>query len=281
MRSTPRALGAVLVLALLAVPALPGTPTLAAAPAAVPTGADEPAAVPVSHPAAAPAQTATGGYHYSSAYTQLLGQGEHSRGLRATFSVHRPKQVEGLLGQHSVAQIAVGDSSNRAFVEAGWRQFLDGPRLFVYWRPADGSTTCYDLGCGFHDRGKGKPPGTSLKPGTTVTIGFKFAQRKWWLIVNGKKSGYYPAKLWDGKFTRSDYSLIYGEVYVDPSQQLCADMGNGKRAKRKKAARVRRVRFYDGPKVELTINEAQNDADHYSIKLTGDRSFRYGGPGTC
>lgn len=222
--------------------------------------------------------TATG-YHYGATYTQIL-DGEPSRGLRATFTVHRPGQVKGRKGQHSIGQIAVSNIGTREFVEAGWRQYRDGPRLFVFWRPTDGSDTCYNFGCGFQDRGPGIRPRSRLKPGSTITIGFRFSDRKWWLMVNGKKSGFYPARLWDGTFTRSDYASIFGEVYVDPSQRLCADMGNGRRAGKRSAARVRRVAFYDGPPVQLSRADI-SDLENYSVRLTGDNSFRYGGPGAC
>lgn len=220
------------------------------------------------------------GYHYGATYTQALPADNLSRGVRAIFTVHRPKEVKGRKGQHSIGQIAVGDTSNRAFVEAGWRKYTDGPRLFVFWRPADGSGTCYNFGRGFRDRGPGKRPGSMLKPGSKITIGFKFSHRKWWLIVNGKKSGYYPARLWDGNFTRSDYSSIFGEVFVKPSQRLCADMGNGKRAKKRSSAKVTNVQFYGGPAVQLAVSPA-SDRRNYSVRLTGDNSFRYGGPGRC
>lgn len=84
----------------------------------------------------------------------------------------------------------------------------------------------------------------------------------------------------DGTFTRSDYASIFGEVYVAPSQRLCADMGNGKRAGKKSAARVRRVAFYDGPTVQLSRADS-SDLENYGVRLTGDNSFRYGGPGAC
>lgn len=230
-------------------------------------------------PGPAAERGAASGYHYGATFTQILSD-EPSRGVRATFTVHRPRQVKGRKGQHSLGQIAVGDSDNRAFVEAGWRRYVDGPRLFVYWRPADGSDTCYNVGCGFKDRGKGIRPNSTLEPGSKITIGYKFSNRRWWLIVNGKKSGYYPAHLWDGSFTRSDYSSIFGEVYADPSQRLCADMGNGKRARKKSAAQVRRVSFYDGPPVELSVSP-DSDLQNYGVKLTGSNSFRFGGPGAC
>ena len=242
--------------------------------AAAPVAGDD-----VTIPSMSAQRGAISGYHYGSTYTQVL-TGELSRGVRATFTVHRPGQVKGGKGQHSLSQIAVGDSTNRAFVEAGWRQYVDGPRLFVYWRPADGSNTCYNFGCGFQDKGKGLRPHSKLKPGGTITIGFKFAHRKWWLMTNGKRSGYYPARLWDGDFTRSDYSSIFGEVYVNPDQRLCADMGNGKHARKKKAAKATDVTFYNGPAVQLTISD-DSDLENYSVKLTGDNSFRYGGPGAC
>ncbi len=57
-------------------------------------------------------------------------------------------------------------------------------------------------------------------------------------------------------------------------------MGNGKRAGKKKAAKVRKVAFYDGPPVELSVSDS-SDLENYSVKLTGSNSFRYGGPGAC
>ena len=57
-------------------------------------------------------------------------------------------------------------------------------------------------------------------------------------------------------------------------------MGNGKRAKRVKAAKVTDVRFYGGPDVQLSVSP-DSDLRNYSVKLTGDTSFRYGGPGRC
>src|SRR5215207_9526532 len=69
------------------------------------------------------ARAVTPGYHYGATFTQVLPAGELSRGVRATLTVHRPQQVKGLKGQHSIGQIAVGDTDNRAFVEAGWRQY--------------------------------------------------------------------------------------------------------------------------------------------------------------
>lgn len=228
---------------------------------------------------AASADVGNPGYHYAAGHTQVLE--EEADGLRATLSVHRPRQVRARLGQHSLGQIAVGHTTDTSYLEAGWRQHHDGPRLFVYWRPADGGETCYNLGCGFRPKGPGLRPGVALEPGSEITIAFQHRVNRWWLKINGKKSGFYPDRLWDGKFKGTDFAQIYGEVYTEKGQRVCPDMGNGRPAGSKRAAHVRDVAWLGGPPVELHKATSVHETHDYGYRQTSANSFRYGGPGEC
>jgi hypothetical protein len=198
----------------------------------------------------------------------------------ATLTVHRPRQVRGRLGQHSVGQIAIGNTHDGSYLEAGWRQGMDGPRLFVYWRPATGANTCYNA-CGFRPRGPGIRPGAQLSRGSEITLGFKHIGDRWWLKVNGEMSGFYPDSLWQGAFRGTDFAQLYGEVYVPKAQKLCADMGNGMPAWKPRAASISNVRWIGGPAVLLHKSPAVREVHDYFYRQTGPNSFRYGGPGEC
>jgi hypothetical protein len=219
------------------------------------------------------------GYHYAAAHTQVLAR--KAKGLRATLSVHRPSQVRGRLGQHSLAQMAVGHTRDSSYLEAGWRQYTDGPRLFVYWRPATGDNTCYNFGCGFRPKGPGIRPGAPLTPGSAVTIAFQHQGNRWWLKIDGKKSGYYPDRLWGGRFQGTNFAQLYGEVFTFENQPVCADMGSGKAASDAGAAHIRDARWLGGPPVRLHKAATVREVHGYGYRQTGRNSFRYGGPGEC
>lgn len=219
------------------------------------------------------------GYHYAVAHTQVLRT--QAQGLRATFSVHHPKQVKGHLGQHSLAQIALTQRTDGSYLEAGWRKYVGSPRLFVYWRPASGEDTCYNFGCGFHPQGPGIRPGTALEPGSEVTIAFQHLGNKWWLKVDGLKSGYYPDRLWKNQFTGTDFAQLYGEVFTAKKQRVCADMGSGLRAANPGAAYVKGASWLGGPQLRLHRAPTVVEVHDYTYQQTSRNSFRYGGPGDC
>ncbi len=219
------------------------------------------------------------GYHYAAAHTRVPPT--PAEGLRATLSVHKPRQVRGRFGQHSLGQIAVGHTRDRSYVEAGWRQHLGEPRLFVYWRPADGGETCYNFGCGFRPKGAGIRPGSRLTPGTELTVAFQHVDNKWWLKINGKRTGYFPDRLWRGRFQGTDFAQVYGEVFAYDGQRLCADMGNGRLARNPHAAYVRDVGWIGGPPMKLHKATTVREVHNYGYRQTSDSSFRYGGPGDC
>ena len=154
---------------------------LAVAVAAALTAAFAPAAG-----AAAPPAPVGSDYYYASAgaYAEYP-----AAGFQATFTVHKPRQVQRERRNHSLGQIAVTQTTDSSYLEAGWTQERGKPRLFVFWRPANGKKTCYNLGCGFRLKGPGQRPGTKVKPGSLLTVGFEHVGKKWWLLVDGERSG--------------------------------------------------------------------------------------------
>ena len=163
-------------------------------------------------------------YHYAEATPQRLRT--KRTGAVATFTVHHPRQVR--RGSHSLVELAVAPNSvTRTYVEAGW---IVTPgrktRLFVFWW-RNGTPHCYNFGCGFVDRGKGLRPGSVLKPGSKIRLAWKHRDAKWFLIVNGRQSGFYPDRLWRGTFTGTKWFQVFGEV-ADGGGRLCEDMGNGR-----------------------------------------------------
>ncbi len=218
------------------------------------------------------------GYHYAAAYAHSVVS--PASGFGATLTVHRPKDVRRDGREHSLGQIGVGSTNGYPYVEAGWRLARGTkPRLFVYWRPQGSGDTCYNLGCGFKLKGPGKRPGSKLRPGSTITVAFEHVGSKWWLLVNGKRSGFYPDRLWKGQFTATDFAQAFGEVHVPRKRRVCADMGNGK-PPGQGAASVTNAYFSNGVPVVFTA-QPYNDTANYGFALTGPDSFEYGGPGAC
>jgi hypothetical protein len=216
-------------------------------------------------------------YHYATAVPQTLTT--KATGAAATFTVHHPKQVRS--GSHSLAEIAVAAPNlNFTYVEAGWTVESGQPtRLFVFWW-RNGKPHCYNFGCGFVDRGKGLRPGVALKAGSTIRLAWKHKSGKWWLFVNGKQSGFYPDRLWDGKFTGTKWFQVFGEVAHGSGHALCEDMGNGKLPSNTTSAKVTEVRFFNGAPVQLSTSTTDS-GNNYRLRITSKTSFRYGGPGDC
>jgi hypothetical protein len=215
-------------------------------------------------------------YHYAAAQSQYVDPAR-VRGARATFTVHAPAGVT-RPGDHSLAEMAIRGRNSGDMVEAGWRTDHSGvTRLFVYWW-RNGVPQCYN-GCGFRYRGPGMRPGAALQPGTRLTIRWVFRNNRWVLIVNGQRSGFYPAALWGGRFTGPRLVQVFGEV-VTRSLLPCLRMGNGRPATRTNAAQVLGVRFVGGPEMRLRRTTVSL-LSGYSLRMINDRRFRYGGRGLC
>ncbi len=153
------------------------------------------------------------------------------------------------------------------------------PRLFIFWWD-QGTPKCYDLGCGFVLKGPGLQPGTTLPTGSSLSLGWRHKHHKWWLTVDGQRSGYYPDDQWTAGFPAAGFMQVFGEVAVDQGFPVCDDMGNGKPAARSRAASVTDAAFAGGPSMALKLDIEDPDFG-YTVKVTGQDSMRYGGPGLC
>jgi hypothetical protein len=167
-----------------------------------------------------------------------------------------------------------------SYIEAGWivTRHSD-PQLFIFWWD-QGVPKCYNQGCGYVQDGSGIQPGQTLPTHTTITLTWKHTSGKWWLLVNGERSGYYPDDQWTGDFTSTGFAQVFGEVAVKDGQQVCTDMGNGHLAAKRRAAAVTDVSFVGGPDVTL-VRDVDDPSHNYTMVLTSDTSMRYGGPGLC
>jgi Neprosin len=225
-----------------------------------------------------------GAYNYFYAEAkQDFAPGAFRTNLAATFTVHHPAQVvnNSKRADHSLGEMAVRAPNLKfTYVEAGWLQSgtKTKPQLFVFWW-SNGNAHCYNFGCGFVRAGTGIRPGSTLSPGTHIRLSWSHHDQKWWLSVNGKTSGYYPDKLWDGKFTRAEGVQIFGEVAIRKGHPGCDDMGNGRWPSSPKAAKVFDVTYGSGT---VALSKGNVTApNRYDLILTGNGSFRYGGPGDC
>lgn len=238
--------------------------------------------LPPQPPAHGAGRAAGYNYYYAEAHQDFPSGSFRSR-LAATFTVHHPAQVVNTpkRADHSLAEMAVrAPHPDFTYVEAGWLQSgtKTKPQLFVFWW-RNGNGHCYNFGCGFVRAGHGIRPGSTLSPGTKIRLQWSHHNHKWWLSVNGKTSGYYPDKLWDGKFTKAEGVQIFGEVAARKGFRACDDMGNGRRASNPKSAKVFDVSYNKGT---VALSKGTLTAPkRYGLTLTGNGSFRYGGPGVC
>lgn len=217
-------------------------------------------------------------YYYASAGTYAEYP---AAGFQATLTVHAPQQVDRKHRGHSLGQIAVTQQADDSYLEAGWTHERGKPRLFVFWRPPTGKKTCYNVGCGFKLKGPGKRPGSKLKVGSTITVGFEHVGKKWWFLVNGERSGYYPDRLWKGQFTSTDLAQVFGEVVVSRGKAPCTDMGDGRLPSAGGSARIYDAAWIGGPpSLALTFSPSTQPA-YYDIAQTAPNAFTYGGPGAC
>ncbi|MDN5851794.1 MAG: neprosin family prolyl endopeptidase [Actinomycetia bacterium] len=216
---------------------------------------------------------------------QYYRKGERPTGLSATFTVHRPKQVRWRHGDHSLAEIAIarpgGSRKRPSYIEAGWVRGNRSRkvRLFVYWWGLKGGPKCYNLQCrGFVRSGKGKRPGAVLKPGTKIRLRWVHRHNRWNLFVNGKRSGYYPDRLWKNRFNRIGLAQLFGEVAYSRGGR-CIDMGTGRFPRKHRGAKISKIRVRG--KSRPNFRQWNEKPRQYRFKRINRRSFRYGGPGPC
>lgn len=219
---------------------------------------------------------------------QYYRRGHRPKGLSAKFTVHKPKQVKWRRGDHSLAEIALArPGSNRkrpSYIEVGWVRGNGSKqtRLFVFWWGLKGKPHCYNLRCkGFVRKGHGKRPGAVLKPGTKIELSWIHRHNRWNLYVNGKRSGYYPDRLWRNRFESVAWAQVFGEVSQAGGRGKCTDMGSGKFPKKHRGARVWDIKLH-GTSTKANFRKGNETRPHrYRFKRISRKAFRYGGPGAC
>jgi neprosin-like protein len=238
------------------------------------------AAVP--GPPDAPSTTAGVDFYYAAGAISGDIDDPYAKGVTATFTVEKPRQVPGgARSDHSLAELAVENPAmTYSYVEAGWIVRNGAPpKLFIFWWD-EGTPKCYNQGCGYVQKGPGIQPGTELDRGATIALTWEHRHSKWWLEVDGKKSGYYPDNQWTNPFAETGFAQVFGEVAVDQGYPVCDDMGNGKDSSRARAASITSVAFLDKPPVPV-VYDTDDPAHGYTVSITGTDSLRYGGPGLC
>jgi hypothetical protein len=217
-------------------------------------------------------------FHYASAYQYAPTEGTY-----ANLVVGKPFLAKE--DYHTLAEIAVQSADGRQIVEVGWTVDRsvnkdEDPHLFVYhW--VDGQETCYN-GCGFVQYSKTVVPGDTLPTGVAKQFGIQFHNDAWWIAYASEWVGYFPAELWDQKYTESGLIQWFGEVAAS-SVKPCTDMGTGQSALLTGAARVGSISLINGPDENIRVRASSPDGVDpvYDSEQLSNRTFRFGGPGAC
>lgn len=200
-------------------------------------------------------------------------------------------------------------------VEAGWINYPDqvrNPHLFTFFT-TNGYNGYGDYICGWNTEYRGWVqydnsyyPGMEMTPLAVVggaqaefTITVRLVSGNWWVGINGKWIGYYPASLFtrdgnaasatlESKATEVDW---YGEVFQNQSQLTTTDMGSGHYASEGSgnAAYIRRMTVVDPSGTAYQYDGSGqvvvSDSKRYSLNAnfasgTNWGSFLFlGGPG--
>jgi hypothetical protein len=181
---------------------------------------------------------------------------------------------------HSLIELAVESGTGQQIVEVGWVVGEDNgtlPKLFVfYWK--DGHPTCYDT-CGF------VPLHNAIKPGAVVAkrqaeeYGITFSAGRWWVSYENKRIGFFPASLWEGRFTKAGLIQTFGEITAT-SNTTCTQMGNGRFGSNPKADEISGFQLKGtSASSRLTLKVTLRKA--WNAGSVSGTAFRLGGPGTC
>ncbi|MEV6490420.1 neprosin family prolyl endopeptidase [Actinoplanes sp. NPDC051633] len=190
---------------------------------------------------------------------------------------------------HTLGEIALESPDQKQTVEVGWtvdpglnKKSLE-PHFFVYhW--VDNETSCYN-GCGWVQYSKTVEPGDILPTGSK-RFGIVHSGTAWWISYDSEWIGYFPDGLWGNKYKKAGLAQWFGEV-ASRNPTPCSEMGTGKPAKDDGAARFGTISLVNGPPLSLSMDASGWDDDKqealpgtYTHEYLGDRTFRYGGPGT-
>jgi Neprosin len=190
-----------------------------------------------------------------------------ARGASAVLPVARPRLAR--QADHSLAELAVESADRRDIVETGWvrsQGIAGGPRLFVsYW--ANGVD---HVDAGFALTSRTDRPFEALRPGASARFGLAYAGGRWNVSYGGHVLGYFPGRLWAGRFRAARTTQAFGEVESYGHSRTQMIDGRADRAVsgfRLIGARTPAGQFYGSP------------GDGYYLGAHGAGWFRLGGPG--
>lgn len=253
------------------------------------------------------------GTHWYSSTNQAMD----SHGSHAALSMYNAYVANS--GDFSLLQTAIVRENTpqigRQTVEAGWINYPDQvarPHLFSFY-----TTNNYegygDYVSGWNTEYRGWVqydntyyPGMELSPLATVGgsqhevgIQYKLESGNWWLGVNGKWIGYYPANMFVTKGNAAGSTLAdhatdvawYGEIYQSEGPMTTTDMGSGHFANEGygKAAFIRQIQItdtngndsaYDGSQGLVVSDPQRYSIDpHFNSGSDWGSYFFLGGPG--
>lgn len=200
-------------------------------------------------------------------------------------------------------------------VEAGWINYpaqVARPHLFAFFNTNNyGGYGDYVSGWNTDYKGwvqydNSYYPGMELSPLSVVggdqhevQIQYRLMGGNWWLAVNGKWVGYYPANMFVTKGNSASVTLAdhantidwYGEIYQSEGPMTTTDMGSGHYANEGfgKAAYIRRIKVtgtddndfdYDGSRGVIVSDSNRYSIDtHFNSGPDWGSYFFLGGPG--
>ncbi|KAJ6440223.1 protein of unknown function DUF239 [Purpureocillium lavendulum] len=277
----------------------------------------EPSRVKVAPPLSTPMKSRIGSRQYSGQHWYVsTSQTTDNRGGSAALSMFKAFVAQN--DDFSLLQTAVirsVPSIGIQTVEAGWINFPDQkqkPHLFTFFN-TNNYQTIGDYLAGWNTDVKGWVqsdtqyfPGIELTPLSVVGgaqkeihVRYSLHNGSWWLGVNGRWAGYYPAKMFtkNGNSaqktlqSKSDRINWYGEIYQAEDAQTTTDMGSGHFAADGygKAAYLHNITYTDMSGRDHDFDGSQgthvDDPKRYSIDAhfldTGawGSHFFLGGPG--
>jgi hypothetical protein len=210
--------------------------------------------------------------------------------VAALMDIKKPLQVSA--GEHSLAEVAVADSTGSQVVEVGWTvdPTLNGdsnPHLFVYhW--VNGATTCYN-GCGWVDNSAnpvdaGADLSADIGTAPTFYLLYDATGGKIWIQYKSTYIGYFSLSIWataSPAFTTFQKQQFFGEVYG--SSAPCDDMGAGVLPTGTSPARIGSITYASGTGSVNVVRGIVTNSAYYDSAMIGTsvRSGSYGGPGAC
>lgn len=187
---------------------------------------------------------------------------------------------------HSLAEMAVFSADGQQAVEVGWSvdatTFGDNNPHFFATRWTNGVFGGYnDATWSDWAANMTVNRGTSLvgDVGQLKTFQISYGSGAWWVYYDNVAVGSFPASDWTSPtFTTGSVWKVWGEVAANVASPT-TQMGNGLCAANTTAAKFSSMTYSDGSNANLVV--AATNTAKYDYVQTTQRTFRYGGDGSC